>query len=165
MGFTLLFSSCDLFKKKELLARIIAQNICGATIDVYMNGAFQFSVANNTDGYLEELTLGAYRLEAIKTGSNIVVFSSTIDIDFDREYVWVIEGQSGFSIINQTGEAVRIFIDGVDGGQLPDQSTRTVTDVPFGEHVLEAKELNSDTVIATTTINVDLIQVYSWTIT
>ena len=164
-GLGLLFSSCDIFKKKGLMARIVVNNICGATVDIYMDGTFQTSVANNADGGIADVELGTYQLEAIKSGSDIVVFSSTLEIDFEREYIWVIEGKAGFAITNQTGEIVRLFIDDRDGGQITDKSTKTVSEVPFGEHLLEAKELNSDTVVATTTINVELIQIYPWTIT
>jgi len=165
LGFALLYSSCGLFKKEHLQARIRVNNICGATVDIYIDGAFQISVANNSDGGIEDVELGTYQLEAIKSGSDIVVFSSTLEIDFEREYIWVIEGQAGFVITNQTGETVRLYVDNVAGSQITNTNTHTITEVPFGEHVLEARELNSDTVLATTTITVDLIQVYNWIIT
>jgi hypothetical protein len=165
LGFTLLSGSCDLFKKKVLTAMIIAQNICGATVDIYMDGAYQTSIANNANGSIEDVDLGTHQLEAIKSDNSIVVFSSTLEIDFERQYVWIIEGKSGFTITNQTGETIRLFIDGVAGGQILDGSTNTISEVPFGEHTLEAKKLNSETVLASTTITVEQIQVYTWIIT
>lgn len=165
LGMTFVFSSCGLFSSKKLLATIIANNICGATVDVYLNGVMQTSVSNNSNGVIEELDNGTYALEAIKTGGSLVVFSSTLEIDAAREYIWVIEGQATFQISNQTGETITLAIDNVDRGQIPDQISQTVSQVPFGDHALEAKDLTSGSVIASTTIDVENIQVYHWIVT
>ena len=165
LGITFVFSSCGLFSSKKLLATIVANNICGATVDVYMNGVLQKSVSNNSNGIIEDVENGTYVLEAIKTGSSIVVFSSTLEIDAARQYIWVIEGQATLQISNQTGETILLSVDNVDRGQIPDQKSQTVSQVPFGSHALEAKDLTSGSVIASTTIEVEDLQVYHWIIT
>jgi len=90
----LVSSDCRNTTEPEILADITAQNLCGAAVDVFFNGVYQFSLEHATDETIFDVPFGSYTLEAKKKGEEMLVFSGPIDIADSLTYIWVIEGPS-----------------------------------------------------------------------
>jgi len=102
----LVSSSCKGSSDPDILANIIAQNLCGAAVDIFMDDVYQFSVEFATDETIYDVSFGTYNLEARKKGEEAVVYSDTMEITQSLNYIVVIEGPSYIVIENKYGESL-----------------------------------------------------------
>jgi hypothetical protein len=145
-------------------ATITVGNVCGAAVDIYMDGTFQFSLEYLESNIIQNLTVGTYELEAIKKDSEILVASETFEITQLSDYIWTVQSSAIVTIKNEYGETLSIYTDGGYQDDLADQATMIFQSVPFGEHLLEALRTTDDEKVASLTVDVEENTTYFWTI-
>ncbi len=156
--------SCKNTNDPEMLATILAQNICGAAVDVFLNGVYQFSVEHATDETIPDVPFGTYTLEARKKGEDMLVFSGPLDITDNLKYIWVIEGPSYIVISNQYGESLDIYMNGSFVGPVPDKEGRVIPSIGFGTHEMVAARSVDGIVVEKLNLEVVEVAEYQWTI-
>jgi len=148
----------------DTLADIVAQNLCGAGVDVFLDGAFQFTVEHASDETISGVSFGTYQLEAKKKGTEILVFSGPIECTQSLKYIWVIEGPSKIVVGNAYGEAIDIYMNGVYAGEVPKDATREIPNIGFGTHELAAARTRDGVQIEKVTIEIEDVAIYQWLI-
>lgn len=148
----------------DLTADVTVNNGCGVAADVFMDGTFKVSVENGSNKVIGDVTKGVHLFEAKKAGTAMLVFSGTLDIDPSYNYVLVIEGPSTIVVNNKYGETLQITMDGTVLGDLEDESSKTISKVTLGVHSLKAAKKSDSTVVASTSIDVNEVKEYTWTI-
>lgn len=148
---------------EETQPYITVRNSSGIALDIYMDGTFRFSLENDTYDYIENVTPGTHLLEAKKKDTDSLVKSMTAEISEDFSYTWTITSNATLKITNNYGETLDIYGDGQFKSEIADQAEITLN-IPYGEHLLEAKERGGSTVVASTTIEIDEDIIYPWVI-
>lgn len=143
---------------------ITVSNECGVAVDVYMDGNFQFSIENLGNNILVNVSLGVHELEAKKKGTETLVVSFSVDIYETKEYEWTILSAARLTISNEYGETLSIFGDGDSLGDMDSPGTMIIHEIPYGEHLFEAKRPSDSTKV--TSISIDFVEnkEYLWTI-
>lgn len=144
-------------------ATITVANLCGATVEIYMDDNLIFSLANGFEQVIDNFVKGSHLLEAFKAGTNMLVATETIDISSSDDYWWDIFGPSRILVTNNYGETLRIMVNGSYLGDLDDTFSEGITKVTFGEHKLDAIKSN-DEIAASITIDITEVRDYFWTI-
>jgi hypothetical protein len=167
MGILLLFGffGCDGSTTPEFEAHLIVQNECGATVDIFVNGTFEFTLATGSTDEVRDIAQGSYLLEAKKTDTQATVFSDNLDVQSSGDYFWTITGQATITINNQVGQTVKIYINGTYVGDIDDQGSQSIENVPFGSQGFQALDVNLTEVLGQTTIDVAEVKEYIWNIT
>lgn len=145
-------------------ARIIVYNNYGESLDIYMDGIFQFSLEHGDDDKIRDVSLDEHELEAKKPNTNTVVDSETIDVTSYTDYTWTVDDPPDINVINQYGKTLKIYMDETYQFDLVDEEDRWIIDVAFGEHFLKAVKAVDGKEVASTTIDVDENIDYSWVI-
>lgn len=149
----------------DITGIIIAVNDCGTMVDIIFDGVFQNSIESGVTSTVATVNRGSYYLEAKITGTETVVHSATINVNEQSDYYFIIEGPSTISVTNHYGEILKIYIDGDYLGDIADNLTQTIRKVRFGTYNFEAQKKSDGTPVASTTIEVNEIKEYTWTIT
>ncbi|MFW6124338.1 MAG: hypothetical protein ACOC5G_03870 [Acidobacteriota bacterium] len=150
--------------QESTYATITVGNVCGAALDIYMNGTFQFSVEYLESNVITNLSKGTYELEAKKKNTEMQVSSQTFEISQLFDYIWTVQSSAIITIKNDYGETLSIYTDGEYKDDLKDQNSMLLQNVPFGEHLLEAFKPTDETKVSSTTVNIDENITYTWTI-
>jgi len=148
----------------EISANIFVSNECGLEIDVYMNGVYQFAVEFLYYEVIENVSGGVYEIVAKKKDTEEILATDSVDVNQSGEYWVSILGGASLTISNEYGETLNIYTNGSLQGELEDDESQTFTEVPYGEHVLEASKTSDNTLVATTTIDVVEEKEYTWVI-
>ncbi len=154
--------SCKGPGEPDLLANIVAQNLCGAALDIFLGGVYQFSVEFAADETIYDLPIGNYNLQAKKKGEEILVYSETIEITQSLNYIVVIEGPSLIVFANEYGETLNFYMNGVLIGGVPDQEGAVIPNVAFGTHELAAARAPDNLLVDSLTLEVDDVAEYVW---
>lgn len=145
-------------------ARIVVTNKYGESLDIFMDGQFQFALGHKAQGTIRYVTLQDHVLEAKKQSTDTVVASTTISVASKIDYPWVINDPPDINVINSYGRTLKIYMDGDYLFNLVDEENRWIIDVPYGERFLKAIRASDDKEVASITINVAENKDYSWTI-
>jgi len=145
-------------------ARIIVTNNCGATLDIFMDDTFQFTIATGSSANIENLTEEQHKLEAFLTATEVLVLAESFDATVEGDYEWTIAGQATIVVANEYGEILYIYEAGEYLGVIDDAGSVTISEVPFGSFSFEARTVDDGTVVATASIDVTEIKEYSWII-
>jgi hypothetical protein len=70
---------------------INVSNQYGKTLKIYMDDIYQFDLVDEEDRWIIDVSFGEHFLKAIKTATGQEVASTTIDIEENKDYSWVIE--------------------------------------------------------------------------
>ena len=149
---------------EDIKATIVVSNECGLEIDVYMNGVFQFSLDFLIYEIIENVTGGVYEIVAKKKDTVEEIANETVIVNADGEYWISILSAASIKIINNYGETLNIYTNGSLQGELSDQESQVFTNVPYGDHVLEAAKSSDNSLVASTTLTVAEEKEYTWTI-
>jgi len=145
-------------------ARIIVTNNYDETLDIYMDGVLQFSLADDESDKIRNVTLDEHELEAKLLGSSTVVDDETFDVTSYTDYAWTIDDAPDIDVINNYGVALMIFMDGNYQFEVVNEEDRWIMNVSFGEHFLKAVKASDDKEVASTTLNIEYNKDYTWTI-
>ena len=66
-------------------------NNYGKTLKIYMDGNYQFDLVDEENRWIIDVAFGEHFLKAIKAADGTEVASTTIDVDENKDYTWVIE--------------------------------------------------------------------------
>jgi hypothetical protein len=147
------------------IARIIVyNNYNNGSLDIYMDGAFQFTLAEDDDAKIKDVTLDEHDLEAKLWGTATVVDDTTIDVTAYTDYTWTIDDPPDIKITNNYGSTLKIYVDGEYKFDLENEEDRWIIDVSFGDHYLKATKASDGREVASTTIEVDGNEDYTWVI-
>jgi hypothetical protein len=146
-------------------ARLRVNNNCGISVDVYLDGVYQFFLDYKEYYFIENLTLGTHLVEAKKKETDLLLKSASAEITEKQDYTWTINSQAVMTIINNYGETISLYADGEYYEDLGNQVTASFPQIPYGEHHFEAKRPNEGEVLAKLTIEVLGDNNYTWTIT
>jgi len=147
------------------IARIIVyNNYNNGSLDVYMDGAFQFTLAEDDDAKIKDVALDEHDLEAKLPGTATVVDDTTIDVTSYTDYTWTIDDPPDIKITNNYGSTLKIYVDGEYKFDLENEEDRWIIDVSFGDHYLKATKASDGREVASTTIEVDGNEDYTWVI-
>lgn len=150
---------------EDLTSTITVTNECGKTVDVYMDGAFQFKVETATAATITATTEGAHFFEAKITETTTLIYSETIEIALGYAYTFTVRGPSSITVTNLYGEILKISMDETYVGDIGDNLTQVIRLVKLGVHALSAAKRSDGTKVASTTIDVSEIKDYAWIIT
>lgn len=145
-------------------ARILVYNNYGVELAIYMDGTFQFLVANGDSAKIRNVTLDDHELDAMLPGTSTVVESEEIDVTDYTDYSWTIDDSPDINVSNKYGVTLQIYMDGTYRFDLVDEENRWLMDVSFGEHFLRAVKLSDGKEVASTTLDIDENTDYTWTI-
>jgi len=145
-------------------ARIRVNNNCGIAIDIYMDTKYQFFLENQEYYYIENLELGTHLLEAMQKGTQTPLKSTVAEITAKQDYTWTVSSTAAVVVTNNYGETISLYGDGTFQTDIDDQVTATISNMPYGEHLFEAKRPDESEVLASTTIVVLGDNIYKWTI-
>jgi hypothetical protein len=160
------FMSCKSPSSEEnVTTTVTINNISGTAVDVLMDGTFQVSIENEYSANIENVAAGSHLFDAKKKGTEMLVFSATMDIDPNYNYTLIVEGPSTITVTNNYGETLQITVDGTSWTDIDNESYATLSKVPFGVHNLVAAKKSDGTEVKSTTIDVEEVKEYSWTIT
>jgi hypothetical protein len=148
----------------EFEARVLIYNNCGATLDIYLDSDYRFTLAAGNTETISDLTEEVHKLDAFLTGTQTLVLTESFDATKQGDYEWTIDGQATIAVRNEFGETVLIYENAEYLGYLEDNDTATIPDVPFGSFYFEITTLENSNVIASTSIEVTEIKEYSWVI-
>jgi hypothetical protein len=147
------------------IARILVyNNYNNGALDIYMDGTFQFTLAEDDDAKIKDVTLDEHDLVAKLTGTSTVVDDTTIDVTSYTDYTWTIDDPPDIKVTNSYGVTVKIYMDGEYKFDLENEEDRWLIDVSFGDHYLKALKASDNSEVASTTIEVDGNEDYTWTI-
>jgi hypothetical protein len=146
-------------------ARIIVRNNCGIAVDIYLDDVYQVFLEQKEYSYIENFSLGTHVLKAKKKGTDILLKSTTGEFTQKQDYTWTITSSAVVTITNNYGETISLYGDGTYQSDLENGVSAQIPDIPYGEHLLEAKRPNQTEVLASKRIEVLGDNVYSWTIT
>lgn len=144
---------------------ITVRNDCGIAVDIYMDGVYQFYLENKEYYYIENVTPGTHTLEAKKKGTETLLKSLSAEISATSNYTWTIKSAAGVTITNNYGETLSLYGDGTYQDDIQDQGNTSIVQIPYGEHLFEAKRPNESQVVASTRIEILQDKQYTWTIT
>ena len=144
---------------------VVAYNNSGVAVDIYLDGTFKISVEAWLSGTITGVSNGTHLFDVKQKGTAILIESVPIDIKEKNEYTWYIDGPSSIKITNNSGVTLQLYSGNNHMGDLNNQESQSITDVPFGDHVLTAVRLSDQVVVATTTITVDEVKEYTWVVT
>jgi hypothetical protein len=149
---------------ENMSAKIFISNECGADIDVYMDGVFQFSVEFLYYEVIEDVSGGTYEIVAKIKDTENVQSIATVVVDVSGDYWVTILCDASIKVINEYGETLNIYTNGSLQGELDHQESQVFTNVPYGKHILEASKASDNTLVASTTVDVVQQIEYAWTI-
>jgi hypothetical protein len=149
---------------EEITASVYVSNECGIAIDVFMDGVHQFSVEFLYYNVIQDLPAGAYEIVAKEKDAEDVLHTEIVDIDASGDY-WVnVLYDASLKIINEYGETLNIYTNGSLQGELENGKSQVFTNVPYGDHSLEASKASDNTLVASTVMSVVEEKEYTWTI-
>jgi|GEM_PF-865303 len=151
-------------EEEEEEARIIIDNEYGESLDIYMDGTFQFLIGHTDTKKIRHVTKDEHDLEARIPGTSTVVDSTTIDVTSYTDYTWTIDDPPDINVTNYYGKTLKIYMDGNYQFDLVDKENRWIIDVAMGERHLKALKASDNKEVASTTIDVTENKDYSWVI-
>jgi hypothetical protein len=149
---------------EDFEAYIVANNNTGISLDIFMDGTYQFTVAHQESLRIENVPQGTHLLEAYQAGTSTLIFSGEIEVQTSGNYMWMLEGPSTIKVTNEYGEKLQITLDGNVLGEIDDLSSQTIDKVTVGLHSLTAAQVSDGTTVATASIDVDEVKEYTWLI-
>jgi len=148
----------------EIKANISVSNEYGLEIDVYLDGVFQFSLEFLDYATISNVSEGVHEIVAKKKGTGEVITTEIVNVTAFGE-IWVsILSTASIKIVNKYGETLNIYTNGSLQGELGNEENQVFTNVPYGEHVLEASKASDNTLVASTVVNIVEEKEYTWTI-
>jgi len=160
----LVSGSCKSPSEPEIFANIVAQNLCGAAVDIFMDGVYQFTVEFAADETIYDVPVGTYSLQAKKQGEEVLVYSDTIEITQSLNYIVVIEGPSHIIVKNDYGQAVNVYMNGVLVGGIQSNQGVVIPNVAFGTHELAASRTSDNLLVDSISLEVEDVAEYVWII-
>lgn len=145
-------------------ADIIVYNDYGESLDIYMDGNFQFSLGHKSYIEIDNVSLGTHELEAKRMDTEVIIASATIEVEEKVDYTWTIDDLPDINVTNMYGETLEIYMDGDYQFDLVDEENRWILDVPYGERFLKAERASDSEQVASVTINITENKDYSWII-
>jgi len=146
-------------------ARIIVRNNCGISVDIYMDGVYLFYLEYKEYYYIEDVALGTHALVAKKMGTDTLLKSISTEVSEKQDYTWTISSTAIVKIINNYGETLSVYGDGTYQTDIDDGASASIQNIPYGEHLFEAKRPDESEVLASTSFEVLEDKEYTWTIT
>jgi hypothetical protein len=148
----------------EISANIFVSNECGISIDVYMDGVYQFSIEFLYYDVIYNVPAGVYEIVVKKMDTDEELSTNTVDVYESGEFWITILSDASLKIINEYGEALNIYTNGSLQGELGNGEEQVLTNVPFGDHLLEASKTSDNTLVESVTLSVVEEKEYTWTI-
>jgi hypothetical protein len=145
-------------------ARIIVTNNANETLDIYMDGVFQFTLADSESDKIRDVTKDEHELEAELPGTSTVYDDETIDVTSYTDYSWTIGDSPDIDIINNYGLTLKIYMDGNYQFDIVNEEDRWIMNVSMGEHFLKAAKASNGEEVASTTLDITANKDYTWTI-
>lgn len=150
-------------------ADITITNNYGVPLDIYVDGAFKFTLTWKTSIEMDDVPIfHEYILEAKEPASGKLIDSTTIDVQTKTDYSWTIEGPPHIKITNNWSERLSdrlaISLDGVFQFNLSRGESRMIMNVEFGERFLSAVDVATGKQVASTTLKVLDNGLYEWEI-
>lgn len=148
----------------EIIANIFVSNECGLAIDIYLEGVYQFSLEFLYYDVIENVSGGVYDVVAKIKDTEEVYATHIVNVTESKD-VWVtFLYNASIKVINEYGEALNIYTNGSLQGELGDGESQVFTNVPYGDHMIEASTASDNTLVASVTISVVEEKEYTWTI-
>lgn len=146
------------------IGSIVANNRCGATVDVYLDGVNRVKVEANESETIVEIIPGSHTVRAYLEGTQDLVAEGIYEVEAAVQYQFYIYGIATITVTNQFGEILKIYMDDTYVGDIGNNITQTIYRVPFGTRAMVAKRRSDDTEAATASIDVIAVADYPWVI-
>lgn len=146
------------------IANIMVYNDYGETLDIYMNGNFQFTLQHDESEDVDDVALDEYTMQAKLAGTDQIVDEEKIDVSAYTTYTWTIDDPPDINIINNSGIDLMIYVNDQFTFNLVDEENRWIMNVAYGEYTIKAIKVSNDAEYSSITLEVDDNIDYSWTI-
>lgn len=146
------------------VASIVITNDYGETLDISMDGTYQFTLEHEESEDVDNVSLTEHELKARLAGTDQVVDEEKIDVTSETAYSWLIDDPPDINIVNSTGVSLMIYVNEEYRFDLADEENRWIINLPFGEYVLKAYKVSNEEQYASTTVNVNENRDYTWTV-
>ena len=166
-GIFLLFSSaCKNASGPDFFEiTLVAYNNSGTAVDAFLDGEYRISIEYGYNGNITRVSNGSHQLDIKQKGSEVIITSLQISITEESDYTFVIDGPSSIKITNNYGEALQIYSGPNYMGDINNNETQSITEVPFGTHELLAVRISDLEAVKAVTIEVTEVKEYVWIIT
>ena len=165
-GILLLFSSScknstgpDFFE-----VTLVAYNNSGTAVDIFLDDEYRITLEYGASGGITGVSNGSHQLIVKQKGLELLITTQQIVINEESEYTWVIDGPSSIKITNNYGEALRIYSGSSLMGDIENNDSQSITEVPFGTHELLAVRISDLEAVKAVTIVVTEVKEYTWII-
>jgi hypothetical protein len=147
-------------------ARIVVTNNYGESLDIYMDGNFQFTLGNGNSKKIHNVSLDEHNMEGRMPSTGTVVDKETIDVSAYQDYTYTISPPPSIDVINKYGVTLKIYMDDNYKFDLMDEEDRWIMHVSKTTHYLKALKASDNKEVASTTIDIDQDKNkdYTWTI-
>lgn len=144
---------------------LVTYNNSGTAVDVFLDGEYRISIEYGFNGSITRVSNGTHQLDVKQKGTDVIFTSLQIAITEDSEYTFVIDGPSSIKITNNYGEALQIYSGSSYMGDINNNDSQSITEVPFGTHDLLAVRISDLEAVKAVTIEVSEVKEYVWIIT
>jgi hypothetical protein len=148
----------------EIIANIFVSNECGLALDIYSDGVYQFSLEFLHYDIIESVSSGVHEIVAKEKDTEEAFATQVVNITESKDHWVTFLYTASIKVVNEYGEALNIYTNGSLQGELGDGENQVFTNVPYGDHVIEASTVSDNTLVASVTISVVEEKEYTWTI-
>lgn len=146
-------------------ALVTVSNETGVTVDIFMDGIYQFTIDDLDYNQIEHVSLQTHELVAKRAGTEIIVTSVTKEFTDNIAYLWTVRTSAYLTITNQVGETVTIQQGSNVIATIEDQNTYGLSNMPYGSYTLKAIRESNGYTADTLSIDIEENKEYIWIIT
>jgi hypothetical protein len=88
----------------EHRARINCDNGTNEALRIFLDGVFQFDLADRENRWIINVTLGSHFLKALRAGDGKEIAAITLDVSENKDYAWGIQIVSGAAAVPLSAE-------------------------------------------------------------
>ncbi len=143
---------------------IIVMSHWDVPLDIFMDGAFRFSLGYKEIAEIDNVSLAKHLMEAKSQATGELVAQTTLEVTSKTDYSWLIEHRARINFSHGLSLTLKIFMDGVFLFDLVEGENRWQIDVELGDRFLEAFRAGDGSKVASTTLKVTENKDYSWVI-
>ena len=145
-------------------ADIVVTSHWDEQVDIFMDGAFRFSLGYKEIAEIDNVPRKSHLMEAKSQMTGEVVAQTTLEVTSKTKYSWIIEHRARINVLNSIDRTVMVFMDGVFQFDLANGENRYLIDVALGDHFLAAFRKIDGQEVGSTTLKVTENKDYSWLI-
>jgi len=143
-------------------ADIIVSSRWTEPLDIFMDGAFKFTLTYKNTAEIDNVSLERHQMEAKTQATGEIVLQEILEISAKTDYTWTIQHRARINCINAFDVPLKIYMDGVFQFNLASGENRWILEVPLGDRFLAAFRIINGQQAQSATIKVTQNKDYTW---